>query len=207
MNNKQKILLLSACVFVIILIVIRIVFSLMQTSTPTQTPLITPTGIPFSGENETNGQTSQQSSLSSDMEKTIIGKTTERAVQILPDTLATTSSIPDATMYVTKPDGDDVTDEILVQHGVVIFEKTRTLVAGQTPPSLATYEQMLGKPENVIASDETPSTYFFTSKGYVLVANPNTDEIYEVQRFTPMSEDNYKSLFGDFLPAVQDEGP
>lgn len=197
LRNKKILLLVG----IILFIGITTIFSLIQkrqqetpsTAFPTPTPVQTRRpGLP---------SISASSYEFSPFQKTVIGNTTEQAV-VSTIKISTKEVLPDGSTKYQMPSVNPLQpDEIISKNGVVVYEKTSTFTnADGGFPSMASFAQVFGKPDEEIQGSAFygpfAKTYIYATKGFALIANPNTDEVYEVQRFLPQSAASYKSVYG-----------
>lgn len=138
------------------------------------------------------------------LQKTSVGLTTDAYIKkkykVINEELMTDGSIKYKVESVTPTKYD----EIRTKNGVVIFEKTRvfTIKFGDLK-LLSYYENIFGKPQdiqdNIKLYGWNTSAYIFAGKGFTLIVNRFTNEVYEVQRYTPVSVQEYKTTYAEFL--------
>ncbi len=93
-------------------------------------------------------------------------------------------------------------NEVVVSGNTVNFVRIITPNDGaqQGYAVLVQYTQTYGQPDKIIAGTEDYSyplqTYIYSTKGFALIINPTTTEVYEVQKFQPMSVQNYLNSYG-----------
>lgn len=96
---------------------------------------------------------------------------------------------------------------IVTDQGKVIYEKAITVDPGYTHPTISSYESRFGKPELVVKGSKTygefAKTYIYSQKGFALIGNPFTDEVYEIQQFKPMTVEEYMVLWGKDIDRTQ----
>jgi hypothetical protein len=96
----------------------------------------------------------------------------------------------------TSADNTIITDDNLV-----IFEKKFTADTSFVHPELSSYLSLLGEPESILPGSKTygrnVNFYIFASKGITIIGRPFSDEVEEVQQYTPMTVDEYIKIWGD----------
>lgn len=143
-------------------------------------------------------------------QKTEIDKTTDEQVRKTQTVLSQTTK-NGVTIYKVRALSPLTPDEIRTQRGVVVFEKNKTLLDNKYGPlpRLPIYTQEFGQAEstkdNISPYGAEVTAYMYASKGFTLFANRYTKEVYEVQRFTPMSVEQYKSQYREFLVSIPTE--
>lgn len=144
------------------------------------------------------------------LEKTDIGKTTQREIEESGQVVSKTVR-GETTIYQVTSITPFATDEIRTKGGKVVFEKTstRTTKLGALP-KLTSIQQKFGEPDTILKSvgpfGSHVSAYVYATKGLALFANDTTKSIYEVQRFTPMSTQDYEKEYAEFLKPAPTEG-
>lgn len=201
-NNKLYLIFLGVvCVIIVAFISIVLIntFSTKKTQ-PTSyfLPSPTPIAVTFSYRNQKGIPTSP-------LEKTMINKTTDQEIKQKFTILKTTQLANGVTIYTVKSELPALEDQIYTQNGVVVFDSTSifTIKYGDLP-LLSQFEAHLGQPEEIVERNKeygwAISNYLFPKKGYLLVANKFTKEVYEVDRFTPMTLAQFKQQYGaDYL--------
>ncbi len=86
---------------------------------------------------------------------------------------------------------------------VVIFERVLTpeYASDEGYATITDYMNQFGKPERTIRGSTFygwyAQTYIYASQGFTFIGNPNTDEIYEFHKYTPMTIERYISTYGE----------
>lgn len=141
----------------------------------------------------------QSADNNSPLNTVIVGKTTRKEVEEIGGLVA-----KDDNTYVVPGEGAIRTDSIMLQNDMVKFKRTRFPASGER---VAYYKQLYGEPEKEIQGSayfgEQAKTYIFAKKGIALIANMNTEEVYELQQFQPVSVERYLNLYGDDIQEVQ----
>lgn len=138
----------------------------------------------------------------SPLEQVVIDKTTQQEVENL-DTVEDKKTLPDGTVQyslisplVTRK------NEVLVKDNTVVFE--RILIPESKNAlgyaTISEYTKQYGQPEETIEGSRfygpPISTFIYADQGFAFIANTITDEVYEIQKFQPMSVSDYKKLYG-----------
>jgi hypothetical protein len=197
---------------VIILIILSFITLRGQKEPVTQTPLkptITP--IPTSYTREAYNSNPDGTFRFTPYQKTEIGITTDEKISAKATVLKKSVGRSGETIYKVKSRAGNIEDEIRTMNGVVVFEKTRTIV---NPiygvfPKLSTYIAKFGQPEAIqpIGSPEDYIVaYIYSLKGFTLHLNKNTKTVYEILRYTPMTLAEYKTKYAEFLTVEKGEG-
>lgn len=132
---------------------------------------------------------------------TLPGKTTESQVTSFKNIKSKAVLENGVTVY-TYPSNTTVKDnEIQTQNGVVIFERNITSYIEDPNLTSQNYMQQLGTPERVIEHGSrfygSSSKYLiFASKGTTLIVDSFNDKVLEIQKYQPMSVDEYIQKWG-----------
>lgn len=96
------------------------------------------------------------------------------------------------------------------KNGVVFFERELVPSDPSSPGYVKTsqYANNYGQPEKTIRGSFyygwAITAYVYANKGFALVGNPNTDEVFEIHIFSPTSVDEYVKNYGEDLnPGAQ----
>jgi hypothetical protein len=135
----------------------------------------------------------------SSLQRAIIGKTTERELSgFIKKELLPNGSI----RYVFSSLSSARPNEIIVRNGVVIFERI-IIPAKKGDLGYATISDFIskfGNPERAIRGSNfygwAWTTYIYASRGFSFIANPNTDEVFEIQLYEPTKVDDYIEKYG-----------
>lgn len=143
------------------------------------------------------------------LQKSIIGKTTADEVERLPR-LQKKEVVPNGnTKYEFAAFVPQRPNEIITKDGISVFER---IDVPQNPQAegyvkLAQFIMQYGQPEKVIQGSAFfgpfVSTYIYSHQGFSFIGNPHTDEVYEIQVFTPITVASYIEMYGDDIK----EGP
>jgi hypothetical protein len=138
----------------------------------------------------------------SPLEQVVINKTTQQEVENL-DTVEDKKTLPDgAVRYSLISPLVTRKNEVLVKDNRVVFE--RILIPESKNAlgyaTISDYTKRHGQPEETIEGSRfygpPISTFIYANQGFAFIANTITDEVYEIQKFQPMSVSDYKSLYG-----------
>lgn len=167
------------------------------------TALLKPSPSPTSQQQiEQQDKTPTTTSISP-LQKTIIGQTTSDQIKSnfsiieekqLPDG-STAYSIPSP--LTSRP------IEIRTKEDVVVFERELTPVDSIDPgySTITFFQNEYGEPDEVFKGSLYYGSYLehliYSSRGFTLIANPNTDEVFEIHFFEPMSVEEYVKMYGD----------
>lgn len=206
LRNKTVFLLAIAIVLIIVIFTITIFsfFNKPGTTQPQNRILSSPT--PF----QEKGTTSQTKKITP-LQKTEIGKTTDSEIVKSHKVLSKTT-IDGVTIYTIRSLGLRGTDEIRTKNGIVIFEDTSTTTSTAPLPVISELEKQYGQPEDKmdkVGDGFYISAYLYPSKGFALYGNRYTDSVFAVQRFVPMTLDEYKKTYAKYLspaPEMPREG-
>lgn len=104
------------------------------------------------------------------------------------------------------------TDQIITQNNQVVFERVYIPENPNDPNHLliSTLVQKYGQPESIIQGSKTwgpyINLYLYAGKGIAFIGNPNTDEVYELQTFKPLSTEEYIQKYGDDINTNPPQG-
>lgn len=138
----------------------------------------------------------------SPLEQVVIDKTTQQEVENL-DTVEDKKTLPDGTVqYSLISPLVRRKNEVLVKDNVVIFERILVPESKNTVgyATISDYTKRFGQPEETIEGSRfygpPISTFIYADQGFAFIANTITDEVYEIQKFQPMSVADYKKFYG-----------
>lgn len=94
---------------------------------------------------------------------------------------------------------------VVVQNGQIIFRRIITFASNTPLPKFSDYQQTLGNPTQTLTGSKYYGyhirTLIYPASGYALIGNTQTDQIYEIQRYAPVTLSEYKSKWGvDLAP-------
>ena len=104
------------------------------------------------------------------------------------------------------------TDQIITQNNQVIFQRVYVPENPNDPNHLliSTMLRKYGTPEKTVQGSKLWGhlivLYIYSSNGVAFIGNPNTDEVYELQTFTPLSVDEYIQKYGDDIDETPPRG-
>lgn len=193
MKFDKNVIILGSLVVVSTVVFFYIVF-LSTTTTPSPSP-VNPIPTPLQINSEV-----PKSFAFSPFQKTKIGITSEEEVKKL-SVVKVEKINADTTKYTVSSVDPLLFDEIIIHNNKVIYEKTSTLtqLTGGYP-FISEFVEKFGDPEEEILGSTShgqfATIYLYPKSGFVLIGNKQTDRVYEVQRFTPMTLDQYKTIYG-----------
>lgn len=173
---KIKLIGLALLVFIIILT------ALIASQTPAEQP---ESETKFSLQKVTPGE-----NMSPDLEKNLI----------VIDKQATSSG---KIIYSLDSDNPLRNDQVITDKNQVVFERIYVPENPSDPNHLLISKSLekYGKPEQVVTGSKLwgpyMNLYIYNSQGVAFIGNPNTDEVYEIQFFKPLSLEEYIKSYGD----------
>lgn len=141
--------------------------------------------------------------------ETKIGQTTEKQIQSLPNR-KDVKPLPDNTTEYSFPSSYSHLDNTAVtQNQLLIFKKVITALPNTPLPTISSYTDQYGRPDSEFTGSVNygrfAKTYIYASKGFAIVGNPNTNEVYEIQTFLPTSVGEYVKRWGQDLKKYPEE--
>jgi hypothetical protein len=98
-------------------------------------------------------------------------------------------------------------------HDAVVFER-KLLPLDPTAEGYAKisdFKKKLGEPEKEASGSRYYGPYFktyiYAGQGFAAIGNPNTDTVFEIQQFKPMSVDDYVTQYGSDITNTSKEAP
>jgi hypothetical protein len=139
----------------------------------------------------------------------IVGKTTQSEIEQAPGIKAITE-LPDTKKQYSfasvRVDRDNI---VITQNGIVVFSRTLTELRDHKLPNLNEFKTVYGEPEKEIEGSRyygrIHKTYIYASRGIAIIANPYSNEIYELHNYGPMSVDQYVQTWGEDIKSYKDE--
>jgi len=138
----------------------------------------------------------------SPLQKTTISETGKQEVEKLPG-ISQPQILPDGSIkYELPADVPQRPNEIITKNNIVVFER---IDIPEDPNkngyiTISDYISKYGQPEKSTTGSKFfgpfASTYIYNSKGFAFIGNLNTNEIFEIQVFSPTSVDNYIKTYG-----------
>lgn len=140
--------------------------------------------------------------------KTNVGTTTDQQLLKLNNIASISATLNGKTQYVFKPTPQMQNNTVITQDGVVVFEKGTPILPGLKLQNISDYNAMYGEPERILTGSKRygkfEETYIYAKQGFVLVGNPFTDEVDEVQIFIPQTVAEYLKNWGqDIDPNIK----
>lgn len=91
-----------------------------------------------------------------------------------------------------------------------LLKFTAASVASAAASTFEPLTATLGQPEKTAPGSKFygyhMNTYIYASKGIVFIGNPNINEVFEIQSFTPMSVEEYINNYGQDISESQRRG-
>lgn len=191
--HKKTLIIVLGILGVIIIILVTVLLLKPGTSQDTDTTIPTPTGnavpLPFQ-EKIYDGQ------------QVIIGKTTQNEVKQLPGLISENELEDGETEYLFDSSLKTRPNVVITKDNVAIYERTLTPPTSFFP-KISEYLSKYGTPEEIVKGSKeygwSINSYIYSSKGFSIIGNPNTDEIYEFQFFVPQTVNDYTKNYGEDL--------
>lgn len=139
----------------------------------------------------------------SPLQKSIIGKTTTQDIEKTNPTMGKQILPSGEIKYEIESTLIGRPNEMIFENNTAKFERIITIKGATESGKLKISSQILkfGPAEKIIEGSEfygaRIKTYIYPSKGFAFIANPNADEIYELQTFIPTTIDDYLSKYGE----------
>lgn len=145
--------------------------------------------------------TKPQQTSPSVLQKTTINETTEEQVAKLPN--VTKTPLENGSQQYTYPSDFRLwNNEIVTKNGKAVLER---IVIPDNPAApghetLSEFLRRFGDPDRTIEGETKYSrasrVYIYGSQGMAAIGNPHSDVLYEIQKFSPMSDQEYLNQFG-----------
>lgn len=114
--------------------------------------------------------------------------------------------LPDgSTEYTVKSKFASRDNILIIKDKVFLFKREITINDKLIHPKLTDYLKTYGNPDKILTGSKFfgpyQKFYLYPAKGFVLSANPGTDEIDEIYSFVPTTEENFLQKWGeDYFP-------
>ena len=131
---------------------------------------------------------------------TVIGKTTDNDISRIPS-LVRKESQSGKNIYFF-PSTDSRRENIVeTRDGKAVFKRVVSITSvSYKTPLIDGYISQYGNPEFEFTGSnrygQYMKTYVYPSKGFALIFNPYTNEVFEIQSFTPVSLEEYRANWG-----------
>lgn len=199
--NKKTVIIISGCFVAVVVLVLFGATYFVQTPTPQNQPPPEPTSYIL-----------KKSVSIPSLQKTTIGKTTVGEIESLPGISKTSESDYSYSSYLLQRP-----NEIKTENNTASFERVLTPISSSDPnyTTIPKIIEMFGKADKITTGSkfygDYLNTYIYATQGMAFVGNPNTNEVYEIQFFKPMTPDEYESKFGQDIsnnlqPATESHG-
>lgn len=146
---------------------------------------------------------SQQVSAITPLQKTNIGKTITEDIDKTYSDASKQTLANGGIKYLISSGVNARPDEVVFVNNVAQFERT-ILIGRQTESNFVKMSAQIlkfGPAEKVMKGSKFygahMETHIYSSKGLAFIVNPNSDEVYEIQTFTPTTLENYLSNYGE----------
>jgi hypothetical protein len=150
----------------------------------------------------------------SPLQKTAVGSAFPAGLESRPDFLSKQTLPTGGIEYSFQSEIDARPATIVTdKNGTVIFER---ILTPEEPDAtgytlISDFKNKYGEPDRDIGGSHfyewAIHTYIYASKGFALVGNPNTDEVFEIHNFQPMTVDEYITKFGEDLDPGAEHQP
>lgn len=150
-----------------------------------------------------------QQNLVFPLQRTIPGQKISQEAEKRLDITKKETSDEGKSIYSLQSQNPIRTDQIITQNNQVIFERIYVPENPNDPNHLliSSMLEKYGQPEKTVQGSKLWGPfimlYVYSSKGLAFIGNPNTNEVYELQTFTPLSAEEYIQRYGDDI----DESP
>jgi hypothetical protein len=126
--------------------------------------------------------------------------------------LKSTTVLPDgSTEYLLYSYITDRDTRVVFRDNQIVYRRLTTFDGQKPLPKLSEYQKSLGESGERLSASKYygphTNTVVFAEKGAALIANTNTDEIYEFILFTPTTLTDYQTRFGDDLDPTTYQNP
>lgn len=168
-----------------------------------QNPTINPFNRPTSSNNPQNQTELIQRQITLDFLNE--AQITEQNLQNSSNVL-NKQTLPDgSTEYTVKSKFASRHNILIIKDNVFLFKREITVNENLVHPKLTDYLKTYGNPHKILTGSKFfgpyQKFYLYPEKGFVLSANPGTDEIDEIYSFVPTTEEDFLQKWGeDYLP-------
>lgn len=164
--------------------------------------LLTTLALFVRGQKESQTAQRKQNQISS-LIRVTIGQTTTSQIDALPN-IQKKERLPGGGIKYSLSGNNPIRpDEIRAENNVAVFERIAIpeKKADLGYATISEYKTKYGQPDAVLPGSKAFGfymvTYVYSTKGFALIANPNTDEIFEIQHFIPMPTEDYLKRYGE----------
>lgn len=195
---RYKLLLL----FIVLIIIVFLMTLISSVSQPENIPLAptstTPTPVQIRQFQKSTGKLSP-------LQQTIIKKTTESEIQKTYGIEKIRTLPNNTTEYILPSSFSKLPQQIIVKNGVVVYEE---IVTPKDPTKegfvrLSDFTRAFGTPDSDVRGSKRYGwwmhTYIYPGKGIAVLADPETDIIYEIRIFVPTTLEEYIKQYGNDL--------
>lgn len=194
--NKGVLILFGIAILLVILVLTLALSGVSRNSennnsfSPTPTPLIAQGGL----------STEQKIAPT---QKSIIEKSTVEEIENIVS-VENKSTLPNGSIRYTFTSPLMLRkNEVIVQNNRVIFERILVPESSNDPGyvTISEYKGQYDQPQRVITGSHFyghhVETYIYADKGFTLIGNPFTDEVFEIHVYIPTTVENYIEQYGE----------
>lgn len=144
---------------------------------------------------------------------TDIGKTTAKELKNAPDLKEKATSTAGRNEFVSDSAFTYRENSVVTENSVAVFKRIVPVnPVNWQSPQMSYYEQLYGTPQKIYKGSATygglMETAVYGDRGFALVYNPFTGEVFEIQSFVPTTPDEYLQKWGsDITSYTQEPGP
>ncbi len=127
-----------------------------------------------------------------------LGKTTDKEIMMIPE-VKRKEKIENGFSYSLSTKSPLRENLIITQEGKATFARLSIAADDISYGKASDYFKKFGQPNKTFKGSNyygNANTYLYTQEGFAIIGNPNTDTIYEIQKFSPTTIENYLKLYG-----------
>jgi hypothetical protein len=138
-----------------------------------------------------------------------LGKTTDREIESLPN-IVKKEVLPGKKISYELSSADSLRNSrVVTENSKAVFKSSVSITEQDfKTPKFSPYKQAYGNAEKAYIGSARYgryiTTYLYASKGFALIVNPLTDEVFEVQSFIPTSIEDYLANWGQDINAYRE---
>lgn len=198
--NLKTLIIASPIVILVAVLFVYLLTSIKQPATNTA-PFPTPTFTPI-------GRTLPLKERVSPIQQVVIGQTTDEEIMKIPG-VRLVKSAGDTNEYEIPSIITSRPHKIMTAGGVARTERI-TLPAYQSQDGYTTLSELaerFGAPSHIFNGSpfygDFADRYIYEASGFSAIVNKNTNEVFEIFHFAPMSFEEYSSLFPEELVELE----
>jgi hypothetical protein len=194
--SAQKLLLPLVLVAALSLFVFVVIISIL--SPRTENPQGSPTPTPSSSVDRL-----PQEQRISVLQKSAIGETTQKELDAMPGLENKSTFADGSTRYAFRSALISRKNEVLVKDGKAVFERILTPESSKARgySLISQFTKRYGEPEETITGSsfygQLMSNFIYANKGFTLIGNPFTGEVFEIQLYVPTTVETYRQQYGE----------